>query len=105
MSNAIVNQAESMGHFKDFILSWVLPSDEGTLRTWLVIIELFNIVLSLFILFLVALTLIAAELLWTVKFGIMLIMCIIGLSTLNLMQYLLAIEFNTRKRYILKRRK
>ncbi|NYZ79167.1 hypothetical protein H0N99_03380 [Candidatus Micrarchaeota archaeon] len=94
----------AMGGFKDFILSWVIPKDEETLRTWLFIIELFNIILSFFTLVLMVLTLITRNFLWTVKFGVMLTVFIIGLSTLNLMQYLLQIEFNTRKD-ILKRRK
>ncbi|NYZ76463.1 hypothetical protein H0N98_04390 [Candidatus Micrarchaeota archaeon] len=93
-----------MGGFKNFVLNWILPKDEETLRTWLLVIELFDIALSIFALFLVVLTLIATDLLWTIKFGVMLIVMIIGLSTLNLMQYLLQIEFNTRG-YILKRRK
>jgi len=91
--------------FRNFVLGWILPRDGRTLRTWLVAIELFNIVLSFFMLVFLVLTLVARELLWTVKFGIMLLMCVTGLSTLNVMQYLLAIEFNTRKRDILKRRK
>jgi hypothetical protein len=93
-----------LGGFKNFVLSWILPKDEETLRTWLLVIELFDIVLSIFALLLVVLTLIATDLLWTIKFGVMLIVMIIGLSTLNLMQYLLQIEFNTRG-YILKRRR
>ena len=91
--------------FRNFILKWILPKNEGTLRAWLVAIELFNFILSFFVLVFLVLTLVARELLWTVKFGIMLLMCVTGLSTLNVMQYLLAIEFNTRKRDILKRRK
>jgi hypothetical protein len=94
-----------MGDFKEFILSWVIPKDEETLRTWLFVIELFDVVLSLFILILAVLTLVTTDLLWVLKFGIILIFFVIGLSTLNLMQYLLQIEFNTRKRYILRRRK
>lgn len=94
-----------MGDFKEFVLSWVLPKDEETLRTWLFIIELFNILLSFFTLVLIVLTLVTRNFLWLIKFGVMLIFFIIGLSTLNLMQYLLQIEFNTRKGYILKRRK
>jgi hypothetical protein len=89
---------------REFVLKWILPSDEASLTTWLVIIELFNIVLSIFMLALVVLTLVADELLWSIKFGVVLIMCAIGLSTLNIMQYLLAIEFNTRRR-ILKRKR
>ena len=89
----------------DFVLGWILPKDEETLRAWLAAIELFNFVLSFFVLVFLVLTLVAREPLWTVKFGIMLLMCVAGLSTLNVMQYLLAIEFNTRKRDILKRRK
>ncbi len=94
-----------MGGFKEFTLSWVLPKDEGTLKNWLFIIELFNIVLSLFTLLLVVLTLTATDILWAMKFGVMLVFSVIGLSTLNLMQYLLQIEFNTRKGYILRRRR
>jgi hypothetical protein len=94
-----------MGSFKEFVLGWILPRDEETLRTWLFVIELFNVLLSLFSLLLVVLTLITTDLLWAVKFGVMLIVMIIGLSTLNLMQYLLQIEFNSRKGYIFKRRK
>lgn len=94
-----------MGGFKEFVLGWILPKDEETLRTWLFVIELFSIVLSLFSLLLVVLTLTTADFLWAIKFGVMLLVMIVGLSTLNIMQYLLQIEFNTRKRYILKRRK
>jgi hypothetical protein len=94
-----------MGSFKEFVLGWILPKDEETLRTWLFVIELFNVVLSIFTLILVLLTLTATDFVWVMKFGIMLIVMIIGLSTLNLMQYLLQIEFNTRKGYIFKRRK
>jgi|SRR5271157_378687 len=93
-----------MGSFKEFVLSWVIPKDEETLRNWLFIIELFNIVMSVFSLILVVLTLTATDLLWTIKFSIMLVVFIVGLSTLNLMQYLLQIEFNTRKDILRKRK-
>jgi predicted lysophospholipase L1 biosynthesis ABC-type transport system permease subunit len=91
--------------FREFMLKWILPRDEETLHNWLVIIESFNVVLSLFVLALLVLTLIASELIWSIKFGVVLVMFVIGLSTLNVMQYLLAIEFNTRKKDILKRRR
>lgn len=94
-----------MGGIKKFVLKWVLPTDEETLRDWLFIIELFNILISLFMLLLLVLMIYANDFLWTIKFGVLLIMFVIGLSTLNVMQYLLAIEFNTRSRYIFKRRK
>jgi ABC-type bacteriocin/lantibiotic exporter with double-glycine peptidase domain len=93
-----------MGSFKEFVLSWIIPKDEETLRTWLFIIELFNVILSIFTLALVVLTLTATDVVWVVKFGVMLMFFAIGLATLNLMQYLLQIEFNTRG-YIFKRRK
>jgi hypothetical protein len=98
-------KVESMGGIKKFVLKWVLPTDEETLRDWLFIIELFNILISLFMLLLLVLMIYANDFLWTIKFGVLLIMFVIGLSTLNVMQYLLAIEFNTRSRYIFKRRK
>ena len=85
-----------MGGVKEFVLKWILPADEGTLRSWLYIIELFNVLVSLFILLLLVLVIYSNDFLWTIKFGVVLIMFVIGLSTLNLMQYLLAIEFNTR---------
>lgn len=80
------------------ILKWILPKDEKTLHRWLVAVELFNVLLSFFVLVLLVLTLLSWELLWVVKFGILLIVFIIGLSTLNIIQYLLAIEFNTRRK-------
>jgi len=85
-----------MSSIREFVLKWILPSDEKTLRDWLFIIELFNILLSLFMLLLVVLMIYANDFLWVIKFGVLLIMFVIGLSTLNLMQYLLTIEFNTR---------
>jgi len=91
--------------FRDFVLRWILPKDEETLQLWLTAIELFNIILSFFVLVFLVLTLLAREVLWTLKFGVVLLMCAVGLSTLSVMQYLLALEFNTRKRDILKRRK
>lgn len=92
-------------NIREFILSWILPRNEKTLHDWLIIIELFNVLLSFFVLLFLVLTLLAQELLQALKFGILLLMFIMGLSTLNLMQYLLTIEFSTRKGYILKRRK
>jgi len=86
-----------MGGVKEFVLKWILPADEETLRSWLYIIELFNILISLFMLLLLVLMIYANDLLWTIKFGVLLLMFVIGLSTLNLMQYLLQIEFNTRR--------
>jgi len=85
-----------MGGIREFVLKWILPKDEKTLRDWLFIIELFNILLSLFMLLLVVLMIYANDFLWVIKFGVLLMMFVIGLSTLNLMQYLLAVEFNTR---------
>jgi len=85
-----------MGGIREFVLKWILPKDEKTLRDWLFIIELFNILLSLFMLLLVVLMIYANDFLWVIKFGVLLMMFAIGLSTLNLMQYLLAVEFNTR---------
>ncbi|MCX6776936.1 MAG: hypothetical protein NTY73_03140 [Candidatus Micrarchaeota archaeon] len=85
-----------MGGVKEFVLKWILPADEETLRSWLYIIELFDILISLFMLLLLVLMIYTNDLLWAIKLGILLIMFVIGLSTLNLMQYLLQIEFNTR---------
>jgi len=85
-----------MGGVKEFVLKWILPADEETLHSWLYIIELFDILISLFMLLLLVLMIYANDLLWAIKLGILLIMFVIGLSTLNLMQYLLQIEFNTR---------
>ena len=93
-----------MSRIREFVLKWILPSDEKTLRDWLFIIELFNILLSLFMLLLVVLMIYANDFLWVIKFGVLLMMFVIGLSTLNLMQYLLTIEFNTRDKNKLKKR-
>ncbi|MEM3555776.1 MAG: hypothetical protein QXF56_03615 [Candidatus Micrarchaeia archaeon] len=82
----------------EFILKWILPKDERTLHRWLVAIELFNVLLSFFVLVLLVLTLIAWDPIWAFKFGVLLLVFVIGLSTLNVMQYLLAVEFNTRKK-------
>jgi hypothetical protein len=81
-----------------FLLRWILPKDEKTLHRWLVIIELFNILLSFFVLLLLVLTLVSWDSVWVFKFGVLLLVFVIGLSTLNIMQYLLAVEFNTRKK-------
>jgi hypothetical protein len=85
-----------MGGVKGFILKSIVPTDEETLLTWLCTIELFNILLSPFLVLLLALMMYTDDVAWTIKLGVLLLIFVIGISTLNLIQYQLQIEFNTR---------
>ena len=82
----------------EFLVGWVLPKDKVTLHRWLAWLELGNIVLSLILLASLVVLLTAREFEWILKWGVLSLVLLVFLSTSTLVQYLLAIEFNGRKK-------
>ncbi len=82
---------------KAFLLSWVLPKDRETLETWLALLEATKLILAL--LFIVSLfyTLLQADLTKIIRCTLFSILTFIFLWFLVAVQYLMAIEYNTRK--------
>ena len=82
----------------EFLVGWVLPKDRATLVRWLAWIELGNIVLSVICLLSLVALLLARDLEWILKWGALSLIMMVFLSTATVVQYLLAIEFNGRKK-------
>ncbi|MEW6329016.1 MAG: hypothetical protein AB1468_02760 [Candidatus Micrarchaeota archaeon] len=82
----------------EILVGWVLPKDKATLVRWLAWIELWNIALSVILLASLVALLFARELEWILKWGALSLLLVIFLSTATVAQYLLAIEFNGRKK-------
>ncbi len=80
------------------LVGWVLPKDRATLTKWLAWIELGNAALSVICLLLLVALLLARDLEWILKWGALSLIMMLFLSTSTLVQYLLAIEFNGRKK-------
>jgi hypothetical protein len=59
--------------------------------------EIGNIVISVVFIITLAMTVFSSDILQMVKLGMLALISLIFLSTSNLLQYLLVIEFNTRK--------
>lgn len=84
---------------RDFLLSLVLAKDERTLQNWLVAMEVMSGLVGLaLLLVLVLLGFENADLVLEVKFGFFAVVLAIGLGFLAVLQLLLAIEWNGRKR-------
>lgn len=84
---------------REFLLSLVLAKDRKTLESWLIAIEIVSGVGGLLLIVLLALFgLELSDLLIEVKLGFFAVVLAIGLGVLALMQLLLAIEWNTRKK-------
>jgi len=80
------------------LVGWVLPKDRATLVRWLAWIELGNVVLSVILLLSIVALLLARELEWILKWSALSVILLVFLSTATIAQYLLAIEFNGRKK-------
>lgn len=84
---------------REFFLSLVLPKDRKTLEGWLVAIEVLSGIGGLVLVLVLALLgLENADIVMEVKFGFFAVILATGLGVLALLQLLLAIEFNTRKK-------
>jgi hypothetical protein len=84
---------------RDFLLSLVLAKDRKTLELWLIAIEMVSGIGGLLLLFLLLLLGFEnSDLLLEVKFGFFAVVLAIGLGTLAVLQLLLAMEWNTRKK-------
>jgi hypothetical protein len=81
---------------RGFLLSWVLPKDRETLYDWLALIEGSSVLISLFFVLSLALSLVQTELVSMIRYAIFSFVSLVFLSFLTVMQYLMAIEFNTR---------
>ncbi|MFH0836266.1 MAG: hypothetical protein V1834_03840 [Candidatus Micrarchaeota archaeon] len=83
---------------RDFLLKWVLPKDKKQLNDWLYLLELGSIVVSVvFIAFFIA-GLLADNAFALIRFAFIALFSFLALSVTIILQYLLAIEFNSRKR-------
>ncbi len=84
---------------REFVLSLVLAKDRRTLEWWLIAIEIMSGIGGLVLLIvLVLFGLELSDLLLEVKLGFFAVVLAVGLGILALMQLLLAIEWNTRKK-------
>ena len=84
---------------REFVLSLVLAKDRRTLEWWLIAIEIMSGIGGLVLLIvLVLFGLELSDLLLEVKLGFFAVVLAVGLGILALMQLLLAIAWNTRKK-------
>ncbi len=84
---------------RELLLSLVLAKDRRTLEWWLIAIEIMSGIGGLVLLIvLVLFGLELSDLLLEVKLGFFAVVLAVGLGILALMQLLLAIEWNTRKK-------
>ena len=84
---------------REFALSLVIAKDKRTLENWLFWLEVAGVVGSVVFLALLTFMLLEyAEWLWVVKFGFLAVIALMWLSSATILQYLLLIEWNTRKK-------
>lgn len=81
---------------RGFLLGWVLPKDRETLYDWLALIEGSSVLVSLLFVFSLAAALVQTELVAMIRYAIFSFVSLVFLSFLTVLQYLMAIEFNTR---------
>ncbi|MEM3030414.1 MAG: hypothetical protein QXH27_01650 [Candidatus Micrarchaeia archaeon] len=93
-----------MRWLRNLLLRLVLPKSEEELKNWLAWMEAGCIVGGVFFLIYFTAFLLAGELLWAFKLGLLALVLLVFISTLNLLQYLLPIEFNSRKKRALRER-
>ncbi len=83
--------------FRKFFLIWVLPKDRETLNDWLALMEITKIIVALIFVASLAMTLMQTEFVRMVRSTMLTAMVFIFIWFLAIVQYLMAIEFNTRK--------
>jgi len=83
---------------REFLLKWVLPRDARQLNDWLYWLELGSIALSLVFLYFFVHALLTSDNGVFLKDAFFAGFSFLGLSFTVVLQYLLAIEFNTRKK-------
>ncbi len=83
---------------REFILSYIIPKDRRTLEKWLVWLELVSIAGGILLIALILLMAFQYDVATVLKLGVLALLDFIGLSTITLLQALLLIEWNTRKK-------
>ena len=83
--------------FRRFFLIWVLPKDRETLNDWLALMEVTKIIVALIFVASLAMTLAQTEFVRMVRSTMFTAIVFVFIWFLSITQYLMAIEFNTRK--------
>ena len=76
----------------------ILPEDKKTLDRWLTQLNLTVMILAVPFVVSVVLMLLAGDMLNFMRFGFLAVIILICASVLTVLEYLLAIEFNTRRK-------
>ena len=82
--------------FRELIIKYVIPKDKASLMNWLYWMEIGNIMISIIFIITLVMAIFSSDILGMVKLGMLALVSLIFLSTSNMLQYLLVIEFNTR---------
>lgn len=83
---------------REWVKDIIMPKSEEVLLNHLFITEAINVFISIIFILTVVGLLFSSELLWVLKFGTLTLISLIFLSTSTIVQYLIIIEFNTRKK-------
>ncbi|MFH1470903.1 MAG: hypothetical protein ABIF01_04095 [Candidatus Micrarchaeota archaeon] len=84
--------------FRDFILRWVLPKDEKTLWNLIALMEITKLILAAVFIYTLATSLSQTDLVKLLRCIMFTAIAFIFIFFLSVIQYLMAIEFNTRKK-------
>gem|GEM_PF-3350055 len=86
-----------MAWLKEFIMRFIIPKGRSSLMNWLYLMEIGNILISVVFIATLVMTVLSDDFMQMVKLGMIALVSLIFLSTSNILQYLLVIEFNTRE--------
>jgi hypothetical protein len=87
---------ENLAWFKELVTKFIIPEDRASLMNWLYWMEIGNIAISIVFIATLVMAILSPDFLQMVKLGMLALVSLIFLSTSNVLQYLLVIEFNTR---------
>ncbi len=83
--------------FRDFILSWVVPKDREALNNFLALMELTKMLVAVVFVIALSFSLVQTDFLKMVRCMMFTAIAFIFIWFISTLQYLMAIEFNTRK--------